>query len=51
MASLNAPTALSTATDVNVKLAVDRSAWDLDLVLLIDVGLLDRAAAVGADIG
>src|SRR5262249_38037108 len=35
---------------VNVELAMDRLAGDLDLVLVIDVGLVDHAAAVGASI-
>jgi hypothetical protein len=42
---------LPTTTDVNVELAVDRLPWDLDLILLIDVGFVDLAAAVGASIG
>jgi hypothetical protein len=40
MAALDAA-ALPTAADMDIELAVDRAAWDLDLVLLIDVRFLD----------
>src|SRR5262245_5052105 len=43
-----APTALA---DVDVELPVDGLARDLDLELLGDVGLVEGAAAVGADVG
>jgi hypothetical protein len=36
--------------DVDVELAVDRLARDLDLELLGDVGLVERPAAVGANV-
>jgi hypothetical protein len=36
---------------MDVELAVNRLARDLDLVLLLDVGFLDGAAAVGTDVG
>jgi hypothetical protein len=48
MAPLNAALALTAATDVDVELPVDGLARDLHLVLLGGVGLLERAAAVGA---
>jgi hypothetical protein len=38
MPSLNASAALLTTADVDVELTVDRLPWDLDLILLIDVG-------------
>jgi hypothetical protein len=49
--ALNAPVAPPTTADVNVELAVDRLSWDLDLILLSDMGWLDRTPAVRADIG
>ena len=48
---MNAPVAPPTTADVDVKLAVDRLSWDLDLILLIDMGWLDRTTAIGAGIG
>jgi hypothetical protein len=51
MAASDAAAALLTAADMDVELAVDWPAWDLDLVLLIDVRFLDWTAAVGAGIG
>ena len=51
MASLNAALALTALADVDVELAVNGLARDLDLELLGDVGFVERAAAVGADIG
>src|SRR5262249_58691898 len=36
--------------DVDVELPVDRRARDLDLVLVIDVGLLNRAATPGSGV-
>jgi hypothetical protein len=36
--------------DVNVELAVNRPAEDLDLVLLVDVRLGDGTATVGAGV-
>jgi hypothetical protein len=47
MASLNATSALTALTDMNVELAMDRLAWDLDLELLGDMGFIEEAAAVG----
>jgi hypothetical protein len=46
--ALQALVAAATAADVDVELAVDRAARDLDLVLMGDVGLHDRPAAAGA---
>ena len=48
MAALNAATAPATLTDVDVELPMNGLARDLDLELLGDVGLVERAAAVGA---
>jgi hypothetical protein len=42
---------LPTTADVDVELAVDRLTWDLDLILVIDMGWLDRTPTVGAGIG
>jgi hypothetical protein len=49
--SLNAAAALAALPDVDVELAVNGLARDLDLELLGDVGLVERAAAVGAGAG
>jgi hypothetical protein len=46
--SLDAAAALAAPADVDVELPVDGPARDLDLELLGDVGLVERAAAVGA---
>src|SRR5262245_28792957 len=48
MPPLDPKAALSALADVDVELAVDGLARDLDLELLGDVGLVERAAAVGA---
>ena len=48
MAPLNAALAVTAPTDVDVELAVDGLARDLDMELLGDVRLVERAAAVGA---
>ena len=50
MASLHAAMALTALTDMNVELAMDRLAWDLHLELLGDMGFVEEAAAVGADV-
>jgi hypothetical protein len=47
---LNAAPALTVPADVDVELPVDGLARDLDLVLLIDVGFVDPAAALGAGV-
>src|SRR5271157_4806538 len=49
MAALNAVVAVSTAADMHLELAMDRSAGDLDLILLGDMGFVDGAAAIGTD--
>src|SRR5438105_1542856 len=49
MAALNAVVALSTAANVHIELAMDRPPRDLHLILLGDMGLIDRAAAIRAD--
>ena len=49
MPPLNAAPALAALADVDVELAVNGLARDLDLELLGDVGLVEGAAAVGAD--
>ena len=51
MPALNASVALLTTADVDVELAVDWPSWDLDLILLIDVSLFDRATTIGTGIG
>ena len=51
MAPLNPAAALAALADVDVELPVDGLARDLDLELLGDVGLVERAAAVGAGVG
>jgi hypothetical protein len=51
MAPLNPTVAPTTRADVDVELAVNGPARDLDLELLGDVGLVEGAAAVGADVG
>ena len=51
MPALQAAATLPATADMNVELPMDRLAGDLHLVLLIDVGLIDRTAAIGADIG
>jgi hypothetical protein len=51
MASLNPPAAPLAAADVDVELAVNRPTGNLDLVLMVDVGLGDGPAAVRAGIG
>jgi hypothetical protein len=51
MASLEALVAAPAAADVDVELAMDGAARDLDLVLVRDVGFLDRPAAAGARLG
>jgi hypothetical protein len=48
---LSAALARTALADVDVKLPVDGLARDIDLELLGNVGLVERAAAVGADIG
>src|SRR5262249_2827410 len=49
--ALGPEVALPAPADVDVELAVDGLARDLDLELLGDVGLVEGAAAVGADVG
>jgi hypothetical protein len=51
MASLNPVVALTALADVDVKLPVDGFTRDLDLELLGNVRLVERAAAVGAGMG
>src|SRR5262249_2684124 len=51
MASLDPAAAPTALADVDVELPVDGLARDLHLVLLGDMGLVERAAAVGADVG
>jgi hypothetical protein len=50
MAPLDAAPALTALPDVDVELAVNRLARDLHLELLSDVGLVEGAAAIGANI-
>jgi hypothetical protein len=51
MASLHAAMTLRALADVDIELAVNRLARDLDLELLGDVGFVEGSAAVGADVG
>jgi hypothetical protein len=51
MASSNPAVTLTALADVDVELAMDRLARDLDLVLLGDMGFVEGAAAVRADVG
>src|SRR5262249_15325908 len=51
MAPLHPAVALTALADVDVELPVDGPARDLDLELLGDVRLVERAAAVGAAVG
>jgi hypothetical protein len=51
MAPLNAATAPAGLTDADVELPVDGLARDLDLELLGDVGFVQGAATIGANIG
>src|SRR5262249_59402955 len=51
VASLNPAAALMALTDVDVELAVNGLARDLDLELLGDVRLVARATAIGASVG
>jgi hypothetical protein len=51
MSALHATTAPSATADVNVELAMDRPARNLDLELLSDVRLFDITATVGAFVG
>jgi hypothetical protein len=51
MTPLNPTAALTALADMDVELPVDGLARDLDLELLGDMGLVERPAAVGADVG
>lgn len=51
MASLNTAVTLTALTNVDVKLSMNGLAWNLDLELLGNVGFVERAAAVRADVG
>jgi hypothetical protein len=51
MAPLHTAMALAAPADVSVKLPVNGLARDLDLELLGDMGFVEGAAAVGADVG
>jgi hypothetical protein len=51
MASLNPAVALTALPDMDVELAVNRLARDLDLELLGDVGFVQGAATIGANVG
>src|SRR5437867_1988726 len=48
MPALDATLAVRTAADVNIELAMNGPARNLDLILLVDVCLLNRAAAIWA---
>src|SRR5262245_58553022 len=49
--ALEAPVAATAAADMDIELAMDGTARDLDLVLVRDVGFLDRPAVAGANRG
>src|SRR5262249_6440076 len=49
--ALEALVAAAATTDMDIELAIDRAARDLDLVLVGDVRFLDRPAAAGARLG
>jgi hypothetical protein len=51
MPALNPAAALTALTDVDVELAVNGLARDLDLELLGDVRLVERDTAIGASVG
>jgi hypothetical protein len=51
MTPLNAAVALTAPADMNVELPVNGLARDLNLELLGNMGLVERPAAVGADVG
>src|SRR5262249_24241448 len=51
MAALNPTVALTALPDVDIELAVNGFTRNLDLKLLGDVGFVQGAAAVGADLG
>jgi hypothetical protein len=51
MSALDALGTSAAATHMDVELTVHRSAGDLDLILLLDAGFVDRAAAVRASVG
>ena len=51
MASLNPAVALTALADVDIELSMDRLARNLHLELLSNVGFVEWAAAIGADIG
>ena len=51
MSALHAAVAVPAAADVHVELAVNGLARNLDLILLVDVGLLHGAATVRAGLG
>jgi hypothetical protein len=50
MASLNPTVALTALADMDVELTVNRLARNLHLELLSDMGFVEGAAAVGADV-
>jgi hypothetical protein len=51
MAPLHPTAALAAPADVDVELAVNGLAWDLDLELLGDVSFVEGSAAVRTDVG
>jgi hypothetical protein len=51
MAALHPPGATAAVADMDIELAMNRPARDLDLILLLDVGFVERAAAIGTGIG
>ncbi|HLW63936.1 MAG TPA: hypothetical protein VKS79_01370 [Gemmataceae bacterium] len=51
MPALHTTVAAPAATDVEIELALNRLAWNLDLELLLNVGFVDGTAAIGTGIG
>jgi len=51
MPTLDAAMTIVARANVHVELTMDRSAWNLDLVLRLDVCLVEGATTVGADLG
>ena len=51
MTALDAALAEATVAQVHVELTLDRLPGNLDLILLLDAGLVDGAAAVGTNVG
>ena len=51
MPALDTALATPAFADMDVELSMDRLAWNLDLVLLLDVSFVNDSTALGTDIG